>query len=574
MCAVPAELQILMRTLSLSRPPRATLSAVLMACAALISMPGPALASWMVPPAPDRPKDFTMVKRNGLYHLFYIRNNLALPFAETQVDFGHATSPDLYFWQQQPAVLSARPGHFDQGHVWAPSIVLRDGIYYMFYTGVADSFGVTALDQRMGLATSTDLFNWNPLESPVFTCEAAPWTWCDSLASSPFRDPFVMPDPTTPGRWLMYYATAPASDPNGMVVGVAASDGDFTAWQDAGPLWITHHSYSYNDVIESPHLFQHNGLWYLFFTTNSGQPISFATGANPLANPVGWTYRGRLSTMLGYSTQSWFASEYFRDGLVDYFGFINGDRVEIDRMSWQLDYRFSLVQPDLFHVQNLTWLTPSVRVGQEATLYITSKWWNGRTLDLETYWVDDSGSWHPVADSALGIPNHIPLYSDIDQFTWVVRALPPELGAGETSQIVVRLVDQTCTSNLLQILPQAVGNPGLDPPPEAPPDPNGAGVEELYERGAVPKLRTLRAGIFGSLPSMRVDLPEEQAVRLDVFDLQGRRVRTIADRRLPAGASVLGWDGRDASGVRLARGVYFARLTTPATTRSTRILLR
>ena len=55
----------------------------------------PARASWMVPPAPDRPQDFTILKRDGLYHLSYIRNNPNLPPESTQVDFGHATSRDL-----------------------------------------------------------------------------------------------------------------------------------------------------------------------------------------------------------------------------------------------------------------------------------------------------------------------------------------------------------------------------------------------------------------------------------------------------------------------------------------------
>ena len=39
------------------------------------------------------------------------------------------------------------------------------------------------------------------------------------------------------------------------------------------------------------------------------------------------------------------------------------------------------------------------------------------------------------------------------------------------------------------------------------------------------------------------------SVRLDLIDLQGRRVRTLADGVLPKGATILTWDGRTADGM-------------------------
>jgi hypothetical protein len=556
------------------RPLRAARSAAFLTIAAIFLAAGPVLASWMVPPAPYTAKDFAMVKRNGLYHLFYIRNNTTLPFAATQKDLGHATSPDMYFWTQHPPVLPVRPGFFDNAHVWAPSIVERDGVYYMFYTGVADSAGVASLDQRTGLASSTDLFTWNRVDEPVMSCMDAPWSWCDSLDATPFRDPHVMADPTTPGRWLMVYSSALASDPAGMIVGAASSMGDFGLWQDEGPLGITDRSLTFSDLAESPHLFHHDGVWFLFFTTNSGQPLSFATSADPLAPTAQWTPRGRLANMLGYNTSGWFASEYFRDGLIEYFMYVHGDRVEMNKLTWLPADRFSLSQPDLFHVMNLTWGGASVRVGQQVTLFIESKWWAGRSATLETHWLDEQDVWHPVPNSVLGIPDQIALGADVFQYQWLARALPDSLGAPDSPRIVVRTLDQTATSGLIQLLPQTGGwDPGGPPNPVGG-DPNGTGSEELNPLDVVPKLRSLRLGMFGSLPSVVVDLPGDQPARLDVFDLLGRRVRTLADRRLPAGATVLTWDGRDESGRALGRGVYFARLVTPGTSRSTRILLR
>jgi hypothetical protein len=64
------------------------------------------------------------------------------------------------------------------------------------------------------------------------------------------------------------------------------------------------------------------------------------------------------------------------------------------------------------------------------------------------------------------------------------------------------------------------------------------------------------------LVRLTFDLPAAGAVRLEILDLQGRRVRTLADDVLPANRYVRGWDLRDGSGRRAAPGIYLARLTS------------
>jgi hypothetical protein len=48
--------------------------------------------------------------------------------------------------------------------------------------------------------------------------------------------------------------------------------------------------------------------------------------------------------------------------------------------------------------------------------------------------------------------------------------------------------------------------------------------------------------------------------RLDVFDLLGRRVRTLLNENAAAGHYDMFWDGRGDEGRPVASGVYFARL--------------
>lgn len=56
------------------------------------------------------------------------------------------------------------------------------------------------------------------------------------------------------------------------------------------------------------------------------------------------------------------------------------------------------------------------------------------------------------------------------------------------------------------------------------------------------------------------ELPAESRVRLEIFDVSGRRLREVVDGRYPAGRSSVAWDGLDATGARPAGGVYWASL--------------
>lgn len=534
--------------------------------------PLPAQASWMVPPPPYRPKDFTLVKHDGLYHLFYIRRNTVVPLEESESDFGHAVSKDLWIWSQLPGVLPVRPGMFDETHVWAPSIVEQDGIFYLFYTGVSDVPGQTNAYQRTGVAISTDLLEWNRLDVPVLSCADVPWTWCDSLdANTGFRDPFVMADPANPGQWLMYTSTFPGSDHDGMVVGTARSPGDLTQWADLGPLWITHRSFTSNTQVESAHLFEHAGLWYLMYTTNSGQPLTFSTGPDPLGAPSTWTYRGRLATMLGVNTFAWFASEHLSDGLVDYFSYVVADRIETYRMEWGPDWRFSLVQPSFSHVYAMAFDSSSVAETDSVTLSLSATDWSNRTVAIEALWTDTLGVEHVVPASSLGLPDTVTYDADTTRVRWAARR--PDTTATAPVPVRVRLADRTATTGALAVGPPP---PPPPPPPPYPPQDPDLPVEPVEDRasGNDLRVRPLSRGPFGiATPTLLVELDAAADVRLDVFDLQGRHVRNLAARRFPAGASLVDWDRRDRAGLAVRPGVYFARLVAGARARTVRIAL-
>ena len=538
--------------------------------AALAFCPRPAAGSWMTPPYGTRAKDFALVKHDGEFHVFYIRREIEAPFEETEVDFGHAVSTDLYVWNHLPPVLGVRDSSWDRHHVWAPSIVRRDGVYFMFYTGVTDEPPGPRLWQRTGIATSTDLMNWNRLDQPIMTCASVPWSVCDSMnAAMAFRDPCVVPDVVQPGRWLMVYSAFAGSDPTSMVAGLATSSGDFLEWQDHSPLWITHRPITGNGLVESPSLFEHDGLYYLFFTTSHLEQLRFAVTPDPAGDPGLWSYRGSLAAMLGLDTSAWFASEHLKDGLVDYFAFVNGDRVDVREIEWEAGGTFSLRQPDVFHIVRMRWSADSAQAGDTLVLTIESTNGYGRPFPYEVLAVAPDGSESLIAPSEMGVAEPPTLWSSTVEWTWTLHTLPDTLPGGVLPRLVVRTTDRTCESRALHLRPG--GPPEYRAPRGGSPFPRPLGPGG----GASHDLRQLAFHEFGARPSLLVEMPEAAAARLDLFDLGGRRVRTLADRVLDVGAHVIEWDGRDRDGRSVPRGLYFARLISAGRSPlTTRVLVR
>jgi len=73
--------------------------------------------------------------------------------------------------------------------------------------------------------------------------------------------------------------------------------------------------------------------------------------------------------------------------------------------------------------------------------------------------------------------------------------------------------------------------------------------------------------------SLRVELAEASTARLELYDLEGRRVAVLVDGPLARGRHVFRWDGRDRDGRPAGTGVYLARLVTPGSVRMAKAAL-
>jgi hypothetical protein len=105
---------------------------------------------------------------------------------------------------------------------------------------------------------------------------------------------------------------------------------------------------------------------------------------------------------------------------------------------------------------------------------------------------------------------------------------------------------------------------------------NLVSIEQALLNDGVPE--TVIAGQIGPLPqrmmalgpvspnpfvggtTVRFSTSGDCRVRLAVYDVSGRLVKTLVDATLDAGSHTVLWDGRNAAGERISRGVYFCRM--------------
>lgn len=78
---------------------------------------------------------------------------------------------------------------------------------------------------------------------------------------------------------------------------------------------------------------------------------------------------------------------------------------------------------------------------------------------------------------------------------------------------------------------------------------------------------------FNPSTTLRLQLERAGHLRLDIVDVNGRRVRRLLDRAVDAGPLAVDWDGRDDAGQTVATGVYLARARTAAAGVSVKLVL-
>jgi len=92
-----------------------------------------------------------------------------------------------------------------------------------------------------------------------------------------------------------------------------------------------------------------------------------------------------------------------------------------------------------------------------------------------------------------------------------------------------------------------------------------SGNESLVNGIAEDHFRIAYPNPFRGSTGLTFALARQGDVAVEIFDLQGRLVRSLSRRGLSAGEHVMVWDGRDAGGQSVLSGVYLARWSAGAT---------
>ena len=117
----------------------------------------------------------------------------------------------------------------------------------------------------------------------------------------------------------------------------------------------------------------------------------------------------------------------------------------------------------------------------------------------------------------------------------------------------------------------------VDNPAHVPDDSNESNESgergEPGEPGESLQPRLVLQPSVGSGPArLHLDSPVAGPVAVEVFDLLGRRVRTVAREQRPAGSYTWQWDGRDEAGQPCPGGVYLIKASAPQGTATVRFL--
>ncbi len=90
----------------------------------------------------------------------------------------------------------------------------------------------------------------------------------------------------------------------------------------------------------------------------------------------------------------------------------------------------------------------------------------------------------------------------------------------------------------------------------------GDGTPASVSRPVAFAVHPPRPNPFRDATTIGLELPRRSVVRVEVFDVNGRRIAALHHGPLDAGVHSIPWTGRDHAGRRVAAGIYFGRIRT------------
>ena len=190
-----------------------------------------------------------LVQHHGLHHLFFQHNPWSTDFGD--IHWGHATSPDLLHWTQNPTALTpGDDGDYDRDGCWSGcAVTLPDGKVAVLYSANAAARQLPAL----AYAQDDELVTWKKAaENPVIRS----WPALEGLTD--LRDHTVVREGD---HWRQVIAAGSDSTDGGVpgqggcLVSYVSDGDDLTSWAFDGVLLSAAESGLPGEVFECPDLF-------------------------------------------------------------------------------------------------------------------------------------------------------------------------------------------------------------------------------------------------------------------------------------------------------------------------------
>lgn len=271
-------------------------------------------------PAPDEPVgDAIPFTHAGEHHLFF----LSAPSDDSS--WLHWQTRDFVTWTESPVAIAADPV---EGAAWTGSIVERDGVFHLFYTG---SLAGSETPQTICHATSTDLVTFvrDAARNPIVLPDASVYEPGD------WRDPYVFFN-ADEGLYWMVIAARRNSGPHWRRGCLAlATSPDLGSWTlEPDPLYEPGNTF----CPECPEVFRLGVTWYLVYSRFSENAATvYRTGTSPRGP---W----RTPPHDALDGRRWYAAKSMPvgDDRRMFFGWIADRAGDVDSGAWRWGGDFAL----------------------------------------------------------------------------------------------------------------------------------------------------------------------------------------------------------------------------------------